>query len=212
MDIINRYRDIISTIKEPVIFEIGANNGGHTRLLLSHITSKKYSFFSFEPDHRQFANMQIKGIEFFPYAIGNFDGLTEFNLSGGSEKRAGFVHQEFTGSSSLKEPHNVLKYWPNMTFVKTEVKCMKLDTFCMQKGIDHIDFIWMDVQGAEEDVFLGGENILKNTDWIYTEYCDGELYKNEIGISQILNILSDFELVEDYNGGDALLKRKNADN
>jgi hypothetical protein len=36
-----------------------------------------------------------------------------------------------------------------------------------EKGVKTIDFIWMDVQGAEKDIIQCGENALTKTFYIY---------------------------------------------
>jgi hypothetical protein len=70
-----------------------------------------------------------------------------------------------------------------------------------------IDFIWADIQGAEIDLILGGKEAFKNVRYFYTEYCDSELYEGEIPLEKILELMPDFEVVEDYQG-DVLLKNK----
>jgi hypothetical protein len=40
------------------------------------------------------------------------------------------------------------------------------------------------------------------------EYCESELYEGEINLNKILELMPNFEVVEDYNG-DVLLKNKN---
>ena len=219
MQIIELYEKIISNIESPIVFEIGSNNGTHTNVLLSFLWNKHFKFYAFEPDRRQSENMlsiinfyqlnEGQKLSFVPFAIGNDDSIMKFFLSCGSESKKNNSHipQVYTGSSSLKEPYLAPQLWEGMTFEETSVQCMKLDTFCMQKGIDHIDFIWMGVQGAEADVFSGGENVLKSTDWIYTEYSNKELYRGSMNLQQTADVLSNFDLVQDY-GGDALFRRK----
>nr|WP_283807556.1 FkbM family methyltransferase [Bradyrhizobium retamae] len=38
-----------------------------------------------------------------------------------------------------------------------------MDDWCSEANLKHIDFIWMDVQGAESDVIAGGRHTLSNT-------------------------------------------------
>ena len=42
---------------------------------------------------------------------------------------------------------------------KIEVSTRSLDSFCAEHDIDHIDFLWMDVQGAEKSVFAGASEM-----------------------------------------------------
>ena len=45
---------------------------------------------------------------------------------------------------------------------KINVQCLKLDTYCKNKNIDNIDFIKIDVEGAEKMIIEGSHNMLKN--------------------------------------------------
>lgn len=66
-----------------------------------------------------------------------------------------------------------------------EVEAIKLDTWKIKNNIHNIDCIWIDVQGAELDVFKGGIELLKNVKIIFTElatkaYYDGQPLFNEL--------------------------------
>jgi len=68
-----------------------------------------------------------------------------------------------------------------------------------------VDFIWADVQGAEENLINGAKDTLKNTRYFYTEYSDEELYRGQINKSRILRMIPGFSIVKDY-GNNILLK------
>jgi hypothetical protein len=64
----------------------------------------------------------------------------------------------------------------------------------------------MDVQGAEELVFQGGQDTLKRVRYLYTEYCNQQLYEGQLNLSQLLSILgASWKVIYDY-GGDILLQ------
>ena len=50
-----------------------------------------------------------------------------------------------------------------------EVPGMPLDDICKAEYIEHIDILKIDVDGAEQGVFDGGSEALKNCDWIIVE-------------------------------------------
>jgi FkbM family methyltransferase len=54
--------------------------------------------------------------------------------------------------------------------VPLEAKLTTLDAFCSDKGIDTIDFLKIDVEGAEHRVLKGGNRILQRTSCIQFEY------------------------------------------
>jgi len=44
-----------------------------------------------------------------------------------------------------------------------------LDTWCKDNGIDHIDFMWLDMEGMELQVLKSSPEILKTVKMIYAE-------------------------------------------
>lgn len=53
---------------------------------------------------------------------------------------------------------------------------MNLDEWAVQNNVDHIDFMWLDMQGAEMKMLQGAPQILKNVSVIYTEVNFYEVY------------------------------------
>ena len=82
-----------------------------------------------------------------------------------------------------------------------------LDSVCEQQGIGPVDFIWLDVQGAELDVFSGAAQTLARTRFLYTEYSNQELYKGQRGLRDLVKHLKGFSVLARYPG-DALLRNE----
>lgn len=110
-----------------------------------------------------------------------------------SLERAG---QPWNYSSSIKRPKNHLQRHPVTFGPRTEVRAITLDSFCRQEGIELIDFIWADIQGAEGEMIRGGRGALSKTRYLYTEYSNDELYEDQVSLSDILQMLPDFRVVE----------------
>lgn len=217
MEILERFAGIVSQSEQPVVLELGACDGYHTALMTQILngTNKHYQYVAFEPDARLFARLEeainscregaCGSIELVRSAVGATDGTVDFYLSGGKESRPGMSPQTFHGSSSIRRPTaDCFEAWPDMRFDKHSAACTRLDTFCRER-FQTIDFIWADIQGAEIDLIEGGRETLARTRFLYTEYCNAELYEGEIGLAKIMELLPGFKLVEDY-GGDALLE------
>jgi 2-O-methyltransferase len=199
--------DIAPRIKGRVtVFDLGACDGAQTEMLAKtfSIFTNDFEIHAFEPVQKNFFSMIDKLQNWSEYivlnkkAVGNTDGTIDFYEAYGIGK------ESYYGSSSLKEPKNTLIAWPDMKFRKTQVECVKLDSYCLNKGIHEIEFIWADLQGAEEELILGAQKALAKTKWLYTEYCDGELYKNELTLQGILNLLPKWKIHTNF-GGDVLL-------
>jgi FkbM family methyltransferase len=170
----------------------------------------------FEPDQRNLDMLKNRGVhaiaEIYPYALSNVSGMKDFYLSGG---RVGDVDpnvdtllkdHDWSCSSSLKRPtgHLQVHRWVNFNR-KVPVNCIVLDEF--QPLLNTvIDFMWVDVQGAEDLVFAGAKETLKRTKYVYTEYSNWQLYESQLNLSGVLQLFGpNWEVVHDF-GGDVLLK------
>jgi FkbM family methyltransferase len=112
-------------------------------------------------------NTKGKNVILVNTALGNTIGEVDMNVE--------YVNQG--QSSSILEPLIHLQQYPHIRFNdKITVKITKLDTFIEDK--DKYNFINIDVQGYELEVFKGASEYLKTIDYIITEVNRGEVYKN----------------------------------
>jgi len=86
--------------------------------------------------------------------------------------------------SSLYEPNDELmkKYFRldmATSNLEHELEVTSLDDFTKKNSMGDIDFVKIDIQGAELDVFKGGEKALKNSLFIVTEVEFIPLYKDQ---------------------------------
>jgi len=209
----NRIRELCN-FDHPILFEIGCAEGLDTEDFIKTFVDLDFKLYCFEPYEQnaiEFRNV-IKDprVKFYQAAVGNIDGEVDFYISIGKN----------IYSSSLKEPGEAcFRIWRNLfpdksSFKKTTVKSLKLDTFVSENRIKLIDFIWMDVQGAEDLVIQGGkETFDKRVRYLYTEYSNQEIYVGEPSLEKIMKMLPNYSLVENFPnqngdllGGDVLLK------
>jgi FkbM family methyltransferase len=221
MDILERFKGIISSQDNPFVIEFGACDGYHSQLMIETLNSLRpnFHYHIFEPVTELVAQINARlgrftlnntNIKVFQEAIGNKTGDVTFYQSGGTKYNNGVVVDTYYGSSSVRKPKLVLEAWKDMQFTETKCKSTTFDDYVIREGISNriIDFIWADIQGAEVDLILGGQEAFKNVRYFYTEYCESELYEGEINLNKILELMPNFEVVEDYKG-DVLLKNKN---
>ena len=198
---------------DTIILEIGCNDGSHTLWFLK--TFENPRIYCFEPDPRAIARFKKKvgrhpNVNLFEIAVSDHNGDVTFYQSDGqlNEKSAENMSEGWDLSGSVRRPKEHLKIHPWINFDKNiTVKTKTLDTWCNEHGIDIIDFIWMDVQGAEIDVFKGGMKALAKTRFLYTEYNNIELYHGQRTLKQLLDYLKNFKILIKYPG-DVLLKNK----
>lgn len=197
---------------DPVILDVGANDGGDSRAFLESFPRARV--YAFEPDPRAIRRFRAATPDpratLFEIAIGDHDGTAEFHVSDAELSPVwGLMMPEgWDQSGSLHRPKDVTKVHPWIKFERTiEVKLQRLDTWASENHIGQIDFMWVDIQGAEKDLIVGAPETLKRTRFFFTEYSDKQLYEGEPSLEQIASLLPDFKLIKRWQG-DALFRNK----
>jgi len=204
-------RDSIIGIETPILVNIGAERGdGETTDFCTVAPHGKV--YSIEADPRTYALLeprmnQFPNLKTFNIAIANKNEMTTFYLSGGPNPAE--PYHPWTSASNLfsRERDHSGNYYPWMTSEPIQVQCRTLDSWAEENGVDHIDFLWVDIEGATHLLIEGGQNILAKTKWFYTEAFDWQRYDGEGLKKDIIALVPNFELVADY-GNDVLLKNK----
>lgn len=159
--------------KNPIILEAGAHNGSDT-LEISRMWPHA-TIYAFEPIPHLFQQLQARtknchNVTCIQKALSNTCGYSRMYVS-----KEG---QNTDASSSLLEPTEHLHHFPHVTFPsQIVVETTTLDAWAQTVGLDHIDFIWFDLQGMEPFVLAASSQILKTVRVIVTEVSYTELYK-----------------------------------
>ena len=160
-----------------------------------------------------YQNKKINNIMYFEPLSDNFRILESnvpknrvlHNLALGNEEKniSMYVERVNRGmSSSILKPQLHLTQYPHIVFNEVEeVRMTKLDNVDFNRN--DYNFINIDVQGYELEVFKGGYNFLNSIDYIMSEVNREELYKDCARIEQLDEFLSNygFERVETYWAG-----------
>ena len=144
--------DIIPRILKPTdtVFDIGANIGWYT-VLMSKIIKKGHCH-SFEPVPKIFNKLKQNCI-----ANNLSKNLTLNKLALGDGEKNIKIHT-FSG---LPHGHSSLSTLGRTDFKKTKAKMITLDKYIEDNEISNLDFIKIDVEGAELKVLEGAKKILK---------------------------------------------------
>src|SRR4029077_2666193 len=96
-------------------------------------------------------------------ALSHRTGVATLRMSGGA--REDVQQEDWDQSSSLLEPTGHLSVHPWVTFGRTcQVETTRLDDWAEQVIPNRVvDFVWMDVQGAEHLVIGGGVSTFART-------------------------------------------------
>lgn len=155
----------------------------------------------FGNEHQTYKQHNIKNIVYFEPVKKTFEKLKSnikddsvlFNIALGSENKKikMFIETSNNGqSSSVLEPDVHLSQYPWITFKDfEEVDMMRLDDMALE---EKYNFINIDVQGYELEVFKGAEKTLNKIDYIMAEVNRAMLYKNCAQIDELDNFLLKF--------------------
>lgn len=192
--------------ENPIIFEIGCADGGDTLEFINTFNDLEIYCFEPEPKNIKLVKERINYPKhhLFEGVISDVNGELTFNRSRTDNPN------DLSYSGSIRKPKEHLNEWSFIKFdEEITVKSITLDKFCEDKNIQLIDFIWADVQGAEENLILGGLNTLNTkVRYLYTEYSNKEYYEGQLKLENLLNLMGDnWELIKDF-GSDVLLKNK----
>ena len=173
-----------------VVVEIGAYNGDDT-YWLNRTARKPVRQFAFEPDPRNLDKIRRRGgvpagVRLVQAAVGGASGRARFYQSSGTRAHVP-GDGEWECSSSLRPPKDHLECFPWIKFDRScEVDVVSLDDYFGSQGIDAIDFLWVDAQGAERDIVAGGERVLRGSRFIYLEHSEHEFYEGQWRTEEML--------------------------
>lgn len=161
--------------ENPVILEAGASRGMDTVQFAS--LWPKGEIHAFEPEPATFAVLTretgaFANVKRFQLALSDQSGTATFHVSSRGD------NPEATDSSSLLKPLDIAKDlfrldFPNQVTVQT----LTLADFMRDHGIDHIDLMWLDMQGMEINCLMASREVLHQVDRIYMEVCLRPLYE-----------------------------------
>lgn len=130
------------------IFDVGSNAGSFVKAL--QVFSIQQNIHCFEP--HPVINKKTK--ELYPfirmneYCLGNHDGFQDIYIPQWSVGLSSFIYRPVFDKLDQK-------------IFTLNVKCQTLDSYCKENSISEIDFIKIDVEGAEKMIFEGAKGFLQ---------------------------------------------------
>lgn len=135
-----------------VIFDIGANCGDYTLELVS-VFGDKASIYSFEPLKEAYAKL-AKNAE--PHA-----NIRTYNFGFGEKAATLRIYSDGSSSTLASLFRRRMSHLGVDAAHSEDVSIKRLDDFCREKGIGHVDFMKIDVEGSEFDVLKGAGKLLE---------------------------------------------------
>ena len=139
--------------KGDIVIDCGANVGLYTNFIRS-IVGKSGFVHAFEPIPSTFKNLQTNTKD---YASLNNYILNNLGLYKKRENLTAYIPDSIHGHASL---NNHISEWKSDSIEEVSIELTTLDSYFSEKKLKKIDFIKMDIEGAELDALEGGQQTL----------------------------------------------------
>jgi len=152
--------------KAGMVFDCGANHGDFSKWISDNLNA---TIHGFEPDPRLFSALQtLPNVFFHNVAVSGTGDELVLHL-GETRCSSAYIPEKFDQKS-------------------VTVKSVRIDAFCQEQKISHIDLLKLDVEGAELEILERAPiDFLRNIGQITVEFHDF-LSKSDVG--RIHNIIS----------------------
>lgn len=165
------------------IFDVGANVGIMS-VHLSRLTKKNGKVYSFEPVKNTY-NMLLETI-----GLNHCTNINTYQIAISDSKADSKIYTFDQNNHTLNSLGKV-DISGRMPISEENVKTKTLDHFYEENNIKNIDFLKIDVEGFEENVLKGSNNLLKNNLIKYIQFEISEMPLKSLGkkSSDIFKIL-----------------------
>jgi len=135
-----------------VVIDAGANIGSWTSFFLKHVAQRKGRIYALEPQPAAAARIRALNLpccEVVELALGEHPGRATFHTGGPLDSMGSLFDRH---DSSVR----------GRTYDSFEVEVVRLDDFVQMHGIERIDFMKMDLEGAEYQALKGAADCLRS--------------------------------------------------
>ena len=174
-------KDIITP--DSIVIDVGARDSE-----LPYINSKTV-YHLFEPIEYNFERL-----------VSKFGGFTNVKLNKLCLSDCDETVEIYKESESINKRLNFNYIWESVNpsrvqdGIKEKIECIKLKDYVKNSGIKKIDLLKIDVEGYEFNVIKGLEDEINIVDNIIFEYSIGTFSSSGVELSQLLELLKNFDL------------------
>lgn len=188
-DSLHEICQLMQQVTHPVIFDVGAHHGQTARAFSKSFP--RAALYCFEPFPDSFAELKKNSIN-YPAAT-----LEPFGFSDNRGQHEFHSNVSSATNSLLQLDSQAAVIWGNSVLTPvSKVSCdfETIDEYLGRKGIQKIDLLKMDVQGAEYKVLKGAELSLRaeRIRNIYMEIITGETYSGQLRFEEYLSLMDSY--------------------
>lgn len=136
------------------VMDVGANVGQYASYLNKEMKNNSPLIHSFEPSPKTFQLLKSSS-EKIPRIT-----LNNFGLGATNEKLKLYLNFENSPGATIYK--NALELFELQNNIVQDIEIRRLDEYCIEKNIEYIDFLKIDVEGHELEVLKGAGEFLIN--------------------------------------------------
>ena len=173
-----------------VILDVGSRDCGESLEFARTFSNARIFAFECNPQTLPLcrkAAADCSSITLCPYAVNSYDGECTFYPIDPSRTRTTWKDGN-PGASSMFKANGA---YPYETYVQNEIQvpCRRIDSVLKELGVDRVDLIWMDLQGAELIALKSLGSYLDRVHSIHTEVTHRAMYTAQNMFSDIHTFL-----------------------
>jgi FkbM family methyltransferase len=173
---------VMKTLKKgDIFFDVGANGGIYT-VMASKVVGDSGHVYAFEPGKRELHLLRenilknrLSNVTIVEKAVSNCTANAMFAISSDGAMNSLFENQH---------PKQIIEEWQ-------EIETVSLDDFRKEFGVGEVNFIKIDVEGAENLVFEGAQQLLSGSEFappiVLFEASELTSPKSGISVKEFLN-------------------------
>jgi FkbM family methyltransferase len=137
-----------------IFFDVGANEGNFSLLVASVFKQRPVEIFAFEPTLISYNTLKKN--------TGSIKNIRLFQFGFGAKEEALPVWSNYEGSGATSLYSQAFANYSFNRNVVEEISLKTLDGFCNEYGVEHVDFLKIDVEGHELFVLQGAQQLLQS--------------------------------------------------
>jgi FkbM family methyltransferase len=162
--------------KQPAVFDVGAHKGAYTEYVLSRMPDANCILF--EPNNELFGALNKK--------------YNAFNILLGETKGVKIFYECLGEADELSSTYK-REVFADVKHKEDTKKCYTVDAFCESINMDFIDFLKIDVEGAELDVLKGSIKMLREERIMFMQVEYGGTYPDAgITFMDVINFIDPY--------------------
>ena len=147
---LNNFFKIYTNKDNLIVFDVGCNGGSFIKIIKNYCHSSDIHCFEPHPRLYEMISNIYSDVNINNFCVSDKDDFCDI-----------FIPSISVGLSSLIN-RPVFETLNNQEIIKYKVKCQTIDSYCIEKNISKIDYLKIDVEGAEMMVLNGCKNMLEN--------------------------------------------------